>query len=257
LLGYPLPSTSYLPLFIFERDDLPTSKTARNQDEVWRNIITTYSKRNITFSKDRLPALAGIAAELQAHWNDKYVAGLWQKCLLRHLLWTSEAKSRSRLDNNQLLTRNCDDVVMGYQSPGWSWATYHYPVEIFRMETEVAEVVDFDVTLVSKQALFSSVSDGWLSLKGKLGRGDAIRGCKVNSFKYLTDGRVQDESLFIESTKVLLLGYGKQGFPHWGYALRPSGIGTYLRIGIVIVYTSSTAILLWPELCKNQIIRII
>ncbi|KAH6714411.1 heterokaryon incompatibility protein-domain-containing protein [Leptodontidium sp. MPI-SDFR-AT-0119] len=256
-LVYPLPSTSYLPLSIFERDALTTSKTAQNQDDVWRTIIITYSKRNITLSEDRLPALAGIAAELQVLWNDKYVAGLWQKCLVRNLLWVAEAKYGSHLDKNQPLIRNCNDVVTGYQSPGWSWATYHYPIEIFKMETEVAEVIDFGVDLVSYQALFSSVSHGWLSLKGRLGRGDAIRGCKVDSFRYITDGRVQDESLINESTRVLLLGYGKKRVPYWGYALRPSGIGTYLRIGIAIVYLSSTASLLWPEGCKNQIVKII
>lgn len=79
------------------------------------------------------------------------------------------------------------------------------------METEVAEVIDFDIDLVSGQAPFSSVSYGWLTLRGKLGRGFAIRGCKVDSFRYHTDGRIHDESLFNESTRVLLLGYGKIG----------------------------------------------
>lgn len=181
-LAYPLPSTLYLPLSIFEREASPKSKNYQNQDEIWRTIIKTYSKRNITASEDRLPALAGIASELQIVWNDKYVAGLWQKCLLGHLLWTAEAKFGSNLDKNQSLTYNCNNVVTGYQSPGWSWTTYHYAVEMFRMETEAAEVIDFGVSLVSDQAPFSAVSYGWLSLKGKLGRGDAIRGCEVSSF---------------------------------------------------------------------------
>jgi hypothetical protein len=128
---------------------------------------------------------------------------------------------------------------------------------MFRLKTEAAEVIGFGVDLVSDQAPFSGVSYGWLSLKGKLGRGDAIRGCKVDSFRYNTDGRIQDESLFNESTRVLLLGYGKNRVPYWGYALHPSGTGTYLRIGIAIVYSPSTASLLWPEWCEKQLVIII
>ena len=256
-LAYPSPSTSYLPLSIFEREAAPKSKHYQNQDDIWRNIVKTYSKRNITHSEDRLPALAGIASELQIVWNDKYVAGLWQKCLLGHLLWTAEAKYGSNLDENQPLIYNCNDVAIGYQSPGWSWATYHCPVEMFRIEMEVAEVLDFGVNLVSDQAPFSAVSCGWLSLKGKLGRGDAIRGCKASSFRYILDGRIQDESLFNEGTRVLLLGYGKNMVIYWGYVLRPSNTGTYLRIGIAIVYSLSTARLLWPEWYEDQLVIVI
>jgi len=254
-LAYPLPSTSYLPLSIFETE--PAAKSKKYQDEIWRSIIKTYSKRSIILSEDRLPALSGIASELQIVWNDKYIAGLWQKCLLGQLLWAAEARFGSNLDKNQPLTYNCNNVVIGYKSPGWSWATYHYAVDMFTMETEVAKVIDFGVTLVSDQAPFSAVSCGWLSLKGKLGRGGAIRECEVSSFRYIMDGRTQDESLFNEDTRVLLLGHGKNSVPYWGYALRPSNTGTYLRIGIAIVYSPLTARLLWPEWCESQLVVVI
>jgi hypothetical protein len=44
-------------------------------------------KCQLTFKKDRLIAISGIAQSLQERYDDEYVAGLWKKDLRRQMSW--------------------------------------------------------------------------------------------------------------------------------------------------------------------------
>lgn len=44
--------------------------------EEWRNIIQLYSRTRLTYSKDKLVALSGVARQFQSATGDQYVAGL-------------------------------------------------------------------------------------------------------------------------------------------------------------------------------------
>ncbi|KAF2731059.1 hypothetical protein EJ04DRAFT_443732, partial [Polyplosphaeria fusca] len=46
-----------------------------------------YSCLDITYSKDILPALAGIARRWNRHNNDQYLAGLWRASIMKGLTW--------------------------------------------------------------------------------------------------------------------------------------------------------------------------
>jgi hypothetical protein len=52
----------------------------------WRNIVSEFSKRSLTFTSDKLPALSGVAAEFQMRTNDQYLAGIWREDIARDLL---------------------------------------------------------------------------------------------------------------------------------------------------------------------------
>lgn len=71
-------------------------------------IVRLYSGLALTFSKDRLPALAGIARQAYVGSHDQYLAGMWKGRLLEQLCW-----SRSGSPNNRLL----------HGAPTWSWAS--------------------------------------------------------------------------------------------------------------------------------------
>jgi hypothetical protein len=49
--------------------------------------IRKYSKHNITFEGDKLPAFSGYAHSIQKHIRGKYLAGLWDCDLHSGLLW--------------------------------------------------------------------------------------------------------------------------------------------------------------------------
>jgi hypothetical protein len=55
--------------------------------ELRYDVVSMYSSRKLTFSKDKFPVLAGVVAHVQQHTRDVFIAGLWKGYFLRHLLW--------------------------------------------------------------------------------------------------------------------------------------------------------------------------
>lgn len=77
--------------------------------EDWHNIVEEYTRRRLTYSSDRLAALAGLAAHVHAtHPNIEYLAGLWSDTLHQSLLWYPHPRS---------------ERVQPYIAPSWSWAS--------------------------------------------------------------------------------------------------------------------------------------
>lgn len=77
---------------------------------LWSNIICEYSNGNLTFEKDKLVAISGVAASLaRLVGNDTYFAGSWKSDLPLYLLWDSREAQGKRLQE--------------YHAPSWSWAS--------------------------------------------------------------------------------------------------------------------------------------
>lgn len=49
-------------------------------------MLEEYAKLLLTFGKDRLPALSGLAARVARETGDTYVAGFWRQDLVLGLL---------------------------------------------------------------------------------------------------------------------------------------------------------------------------
>ena len=76
--------------------------------------LRRYSARQLTYHRDVLPALSGIAAAFQdSHLNTstsrEYSAGLWLQDIFHGLLWMTHDSSKARR-------------VTEYLAPTWSWA---------------------------------------------------------------------------------------------------------------------------------------
>jgi hypothetical protein len=73
-------------------------------DDLWFRIIEYYSRIDLTFQKDPLPALSGLAKAYHARVFDvlsdskfqNYVAGCWKHQLLLSLLWRSQKRRFTR-----------------------------------------------------------------------------------------------------------------------------------------------------------------
>lgn len=77
--------------------------------EDWQNIVEEYTRRRLTFSSDRLAALAGLAGRIHAEHPDlEYLAGLWSDTIHQSLLWYPHPRS---------------ERVQPYIAPSWSWAS--------------------------------------------------------------------------------------------------------------------------------------
>jgi hypothetical protein len=52
----------------------------------WHSIVIVYSRRSLTKSSDKLPAISGIAAIYQEMTGASYLAGIWDTDIHRGLL---------------------------------------------------------------------------------------------------------------------------------------------------------------------------
>jgi len=94
-------------------DDLengPIFGTDEDPVRRWREIVTAYSGLELTYSKDRLPAIAAIVRrEMRLRKADTYIAGTWESSLLIDLLWYTNDTTVKRLPR------------LSNSVPTWSW----------------------------------------------------------------------------------------------------------------------------------------
>jgi len=81
----------------------------------WMGWVAYYSECNISFTSDKLPAVAGIASQLAQNLNISYLAGLWRENLPVGLTWTG--RSQGSL------------VRQEGRAPSWSWASVDGPLD--------------------------------------------------------------------------------------------------------------------------------
>jgi len=94
-------------------DRMSDTSLRSNDDPVsrWRRIVTTYSRRELTYANDRLPAIAAIVErEMRLRKDDTYIAGMWTSSLLTDLLWTAD-----NVQGSPSLPRLPNSI------PTWSW----------------------------------------------------------------------------------------------------------------------------------------
>jgi hypothetical protein len=73
----------------------------------WYELVTDYSRRQLTYEKDRIPAFDGLAREFSERTGYHYYSGIFREDYHRGLLWMSQSGQRTTEGN----------------SPSWSWAS--------------------------------------------------------------------------------------------------------------------------------------
>ena len=84
----------------------------------WSEIVSLYSAKQLTYPKDKLIALQGIANSLQKKSQDSYLSVLWASGLPSNLLWsvkTQDFRDAKRLPETLNL-------------PSWSWVSVQAPI---------------------------------------------------------------------------------------------------------------------------------
>ena len=87
----------------------------------WYRLVEEYSERSLTYTSDKLPALAGVARTFARLTGYRYLAGLWEEDILMGLLWW-----RSKRKGLQLST--WPDSPVSDVLPSWSWAKFMGPL---------------------------------------------------------------------------------------------------------------------------------
>jgi hypothetical protein len=96
----------------------PESESAIEQGyRKWYTIVSEFTRRDLTYDSDALPAMSSLAKTFSADLRDVYMAGIWQKDLCRSLSWYRVITPDERLANTKL------QAIEEIFAPSWSWAS--------------------------------------------------------------------------------------------------------------------------------------
>ena len=112
-----------------------------NLRALWYLIVCTYSDCGLTDENDKLPALSGLASQVQKMSKDVYLAGLWKEDLITGLTWYTPSQSTYKPKSLRRAKQ---------KAPSWSWAScddrvlflnmFSRPKEKLRIELEITDV---------------------------------------------------------------------------------------------------------------------
>jgi hypothetical protein len=99
----------------------------------WQRVVTEFSSMSITYESDRLPAIAGVAKQLQSLVpTSHYVLGMWKEVLFDHLLWQA-VPAQMRVNQDRWKGFSDVDSSGRRKPPTWAWASLgsavSYPME--------------------------------------------------------------------------------------------------------------------------------
>ncbi|KAH8592275.1 heterokaryon incompatibility protein-domain-containing protein [Bisporella sp. PMI_857] len=131
----------------------------------WHHLIESYSIRELTFESDKLPAVSGVAKQIQKRTNSVYLAGLWGENLPMELCWSVDYVSSNSPPLMQPET---------YIAPTWSWASVSGVLDFVSHDqkapfTSIVTVLDVHVS-VSGLNKYGEVQDGYIMLKGMVSK---------------------------------------------------------------------------------------
>jgi hypothetical protein len=75
----------------------------------WSDIVSDYSNTGISFMKDKIVAISGVAEHMQNILGDEYCAGLWRRKIEMQMCWQANRES----------SRSAQFGVQ--RAPSWSW----------------------------------------------------------------------------------------------------------------------------------------
>jgi hypothetical protein len=136
----------------------------------WDTVVELYSLGELTYTNDKLIAIAGIAEAIsrgeENFPNDGYLAGLWHSSLPSHLLWTTENVNVLR---QGVWQPKAPERYPEYIAPSWSWASVKGKISFewcqrdFDKTDYLATMVDVHITQRTEYR-FGSVVSGHLTV---------------------------------------------------------------------------------------------
>ena len=155
------------------------------QARLWRTMICSYSALFLTKSKDRLPAIGGLAKDMASQRKSRYLAGIWEDTLNDDLLWSVQTPTGRKARPHPMV------------APSWSWASVETHVLYFDQilysdpDSEIAEFLverppyehysTIEMCEVRWTAVdeFGSIASGTLTISGLLQKGVLERALEV------------------------------------------------------------------------------
>ncbi|CAM1510902.1 Fc.00g084150.m01.CDS01 [Cosmosporella sp. VM-42] len=158
---------------------------------LWYENVESIMNLDFTFAKDRLPAAAGVATLLANGYKGRYLAGLWEDCLVADLCWVIN-------ENGQR-----PEELKGI--PSWSWGSVTGGLATLWCQSDLsddnvkmaARVIDIDCK-PDPPSFIGHLTRGILTLEGRVAKAtvtfEDVQGIKVRTIQ-LKDNRYT-ESVF-------------------------------------------------------------
>lgn len=124
----------------------------------WSHVVQEFSRRNLSFDSDKLPAIAGIAKAFARSTGYSYVAGLWREDIVPGLLWYRRTGDKGPLISQKL--------------PSWTWARFNGEVtfwngrDLMMVSDYSCDFMDISYTPSGRLGPYGEVSDARLKLHG-------------------------------------------------------------------------------------------
>jgi hypothetical protein len=117
--SFPEGSPEFEREHIFHRDRKPIS-------EIWHTIVRLYTGAKLTFARDKMVAISGLAQKAFEENVDQYLAGLWRKDIELQLLWCQQHPGRRLVPGSKYVPSWSYEKRLPrskYRAPSWSWAS--------------------------------------------------------------------------------------------------------------------------------------
>ncbi|KAL1854064.1 hypothetical protein Daus18300_011562 [Diaporthe australafricana] len=140
----------------------------------WESIVAEYTEREIRHEKDRLPALAGLAARFGQVSGYTYLAGMWLEEMPSLLLWEKcydDGPSPTHFQTAPSWNWGASSG-RNHTAPSWSWASLNRPAFYLHhyFERTVTPRASISSSYCQHQlsGSFSSVENAWIDVEGHI-----------------------------------------------------------------------------------------
>ena len=157
-----------LPIKVDGRGRLSRADTEMDRLNTWNELVFTYSDSDLTFEKDKLFAISGLAKTFSGNVdnagrvpdsNEEYVAGLWRSHILFQLSWTAVHDPYAARDSNVRRTST-------YLAPTWSWASLNGAVAANSARYNIAYLGHCDLATVKEISMqYADPKDPYVQIK--------------------------------------------------------------------------------------------
>lgn len=135
--------------------------TCQKAFHFWHDQVMEFSKRQLSFPSDKLPAISGVASKISGIISSEYIAGLWRNNLIRDMCWERHMFQSVKWQ-----------ATAAWRAPTFSWVSvegniFYNDQAIAGNGTYVSEVIDAHCTLLGSSP-FGQVVDGFVEIRGPL-----------------------------------------------------------------------------------------
>ena len=236
----------------------------------WQHLLHDYSRCELSFRKDKLMALEGIASHITAaRPDDTYLAGVWKSTALYDLPWHRHEYDRQHFP----FAETCD------RAPSWSWASVDGDIEfplahnfipkVHECYAKVKSLAGHSTIIGDKEVTIGTIQVEGICLPLSIqwsGDNDII-GFSLPGFQFSTTNGPLKSAIYFECAKELSYSLSTSGkmlfmplfvMTHSLYGLilqKVYGVGEHRRIGTVDISLMANTDSTWDERDNRDILK--